>query len=493
MGYAVTLAGPVDAAGWRAAARDAWRAGIPPGALVFQVPGDAADLFGAAPPPAPPPDAPMPAVPREFLALAETAIRHRDPARFALLYDVMWRIAHGARGLLEDAADPTLARLRDMAKAVRRDAHKMHAFVRFRAVDGHHLAWFEPDHFIEEAEAGFFIRRFAQLRWSIATPRLSLHWDGDQLSIGPPGSRDALPPPDAGEALWRTYFGAIFNPARLKPAAMRSEMPQKYWRNLPEAQDIPRLMAEAPARVRAMVAAGAATPNPRPQRRRDPMPEPIAAPDSFAELRAALLASGLPEWATRATQPVMGEGPMGAALMLVGEQPGDEEDIAGRAFVGPAGRLLNAVLAEAGVPREALFVTNAVKHFKYTPQGRRRLHQSPDAGDITHYRRFLRREVSLVAPRMVLALGATALRALTGRAMPVGKSRDLALHTEDGVPPRATVHPSYLLRLPDAAAQRAERARFAADLARAYAEACAPAAARSAGAPFGTGEARGAN
>ena len=93
MGYAVTLAGPVDAAGWRAAARDAWRAGIPPGALVFQVPGDAADLFGAAPPPAPPPDAPMPAVPREFLALAETAIRHRDPARFALLYDVMWRIA----------------------------------------------------------------------------------------------------------------------------------------------------------------------------------------------------------------------------------------------------------------------------------------------------------------------------------------------------------------------------------------------------------------
>jgi len=474
MTWCVALAGPVDIEGWRTAARDAWRAGVRPDQLVFQVPGEAGDLFGGAPPPAPRPDAPMPFVPRDFLPLAELAVRHRDPERFALLYDVLWRIAGGARGLLDDAADPVLARLRDMAKAVRRDAHKMHAFVRFTEVEGpRHVAWFEPDHFIEEAEAGFFIRRFAQLCWSIATPRLSLHWDGDTLSIGPPGRRDALPPPDAGEALWRAYFAAIFNPARLKPAAMRSEMPVKYWKNLPEAQDIPRLMAEAPARVRAMVAAGAATPNPSPQRRRHPMPDAAPPADDLAGLRARLLASDLPEWASRATQPVMGEGPLGAALMLVGEQPGDEEDIAGRAFVGPAGRLLNAVLEEAEVPREALFVTNAVKHFKFVPQGRRRLHQTPDAGDITHYRPFLRAEVALVRPRLVLAMGASALRALTGRAMPVGKSRDLTLQTEDGAALRATVHPSYLLRLPDVAAQRAERQRFAADLARAYAEACA--------------------
>jgi uracil-DNA glycosylase family protein len=168
---------------------------------------------------------------------------------------------------------------------------------------------------------------------------------------------------------------------------------------------------------------------------------------------------------------VMGDGPLGAALMLVGEQPGDEEDLAGRAFVGPAGRLLNAALEEAEVPRDALFVTNAVKHFKFTMQGKRRLHQTPDAGDITHYRPFLREEVRLVAPRLVLSLGASALRALTGRAMPVTKSRDLQLQTEDGVPLRATVHPSYLLRLPDEVTRRTERQRFVADLARAYAEA----------------------
>jgi DNA polymerase len=359
-----------------------------------------------------------------------------------------------------------------MAKAVRRDAHKMHAFVRFREIEGpRHVAWFEPDHFIEEAEAGFFIRRFAQLRWSIATPRVSLHWDGESLSIGPAGRRDELPPADAGEALWRAYFRAIFNPARLKPAAMRSEMPQKYWKNLPEAQDIPRLMAEAPGRVRAMVAAGAASPNPNPQRRRQIMPASVTSTDGLAELRARLLAEPMPEWASRSTQPVMGDGPLGAALMLVGEQPGDEEDLAGRAFVGPAGRLLNAALEEAEVPRDALFVTNAVKHFKFTMQGKRRLHQTPDAGDITHYRPFLREEVRLVAPRLVLSLGASALRALTGRAMPVTKSRDLQLQTEDGVPLRATVHPSYLLRLPDEVTRRTERQRFVADLARAYAEA----------------------
>ncbi|MBR0657430.1 UdgX family uracil-DNA binding protein [Plastoroseomonas arctica] len=486
MAYSVVLAGPVDIDGWRAAARDAWRAGISPDRLVFHVPGEAGDLFGGEPPPPPRADAAMPLVPRDFLALAEVAVRHRDPARFALLYDVLCRIAGGARGLLDDAADPVVARLRDMAKAVRRDAHKMHAFVRFTEIEGpRHVAWFEPDHYIEEAEAGFFIRRFAQLRWSIATPRLSLHWDGAALSIGPAGRRDALPPPDAGEALWRAYFGAIFNPARLKPAAMRAEMPEKYWKNLPEAQDIPRLIAEAPSRVRAMVAAGAAAPNPNPQRRRTPM---ATSTEGFAELRAQLLAADLPEWASRATQPVMGEGPVGAALMLVGEQPGDEEDLAGRAFVGPAGRLLNAVLEEAEVPRDALFVTNAVKHFKYTQQGRRRLHQTPDAGDITRYRPFLRAEVALVRPRLVLALGATALRALTGRAMPVTKSRDLHLKTADGMDLRATVHPSYLLRLPDAVAQRAERQRFAADLARAYGEAT-----QTGGAAHAGGGASGAN
>jgi DNA polymerase len=189
-------------------------------------------------------------------------------------------------------------------------------------------------------------------------------------------------------------------------------------------------------------------------------------------LRTRFPAAGeLPAWAAQATQPVFGEGPPGAALMLVGEQPGDEEDRAGRPFVGPAGRLLDRLLDRASVPRRDTYVTNAVKHFKFTQAGKRRLHQPPNAGDIAHYKPFLRAEVALVAPRLVLALGATALRALAGKALPVGRSRGLTLRTEDGVRLRVTVHPSALLRLREPEAREVEQARCVEDLRAAYAEA----------------------
>jgi DNA polymerase len=157
--------------------------------------------------------------------------------------------------------------------------------------------------------------------------------------------------------------------------------------------------------------------------------------------------------------------------MFVGEQPGDEEDIQGRPFVGPAGRLFNRALEEAGVPRDQAYVTNAVKHFKFTPTGKRRLHQSPDAGDITYYRPFLLREIGLVAPRLLVGLGATALRALTGKATPVMKTRGTVVDGPEGLPVFATVHPSYLLRIPDQEGQKREYARFVEDLRAAHAQA----------------------
>ncbi|WP_149538191.1 UdgX family uracil-DNA binding protein [Siccirubricoccus phaeus] len=172
----------------------------------------------------------------------------------------------------------------------------------------------------------------------------------------------------------------------------------------------------------------------------------------------------LPPWAAQATQMVFGEGPPGAPLFFLGEQPGDEEDLAGRPFVGPAGRLFDRALLEAGIERPQTYVTNAVKHFKFKPTGRRRLHQSPDAGDITYYRPFLKREIRLVGPRLVVTLGATALRAMTGKPMPIGKTRGAVLTAPDGIRLLPTVHPSYLLRLPDAESKAREYARFVADL-----------------------------
>ncbi|MDB5371216.1 MAG: uracil-DNA glycosylase [Roseomonas sp.] len=266
--YSVTLAGPADFDGWRRAARTLLAAGLDPGDIAWLQPGEEAGLFPTDP--IPPGDRPMPAVPRDFMAMAEAASRHADPGRFALLHRLLWR-AGREPGLLRTPTDRDMLRAEAMARAVRRDAHKMHAFLRFREIGTEagprSVAWFEPEHHILEAESGFFVRRFAGLRWSILTPRLSAHWDGQDLCFSPGARRQDAPAGDDAEDLWRTYFANTFNPARLKPAAMRAEMPKKYWHALPEAEIIPALIHAAEDRVRAMIERGASAPIARRQRR----------------------------------------------------------------------------------------------------------------------------------------------------------------------------------------------------------------------------------
>lgn len=165
-----------------------------------------------------------------------------------------------------------------------------------------------------------------------------------------------------------------------------------------------------------------------------------------------------------ATQAVPGEGPADAAIMLVGEQPGDAEDLAGRPFVGPAGQLLDRALAEAGLDRDRLYLTNAVKHFKYEPRGKRRIHQKPNAGEVQSCKWWLNREIALVRPRLIVALGATAAGALSGRAVSVTKERGpMSFGEAQGF---VTVHPSFLLRLPDESAREREYRNFVSDLGR---------------------------
>jgi DNA polymerase len=165
-----------------------------------------------------------------------------------------------------------------------------------------------------------------------------------------------------------------------------------------------------------------------------------------------------------ATQGVAGEGPAHAAMMLVGEQPGDQEDLAGAPFVGPAGRVLNAGLERAGVPCAETFVTNAVKHFKHEMRGKRRLHKTPDAGEVQACRWWLDAERRLVRPKVIVALGATAALGVFGRPTPIGKSRGRAFELADGAKGVVTYHPSFLLRVPDEAAKKKAFAEFVADL-----------------------------
>jgi DNA polymerase len=168
-------------------------------------------------------------------------------------------------------------------------------------------------------------------------------------------------------------------------------------------------------------------------------------------------------WKT-GTQTVFGEGSEGAEIMLVGEQPGDKEDLAGRPFVGPAGRILDQALDDAGIDRSKVYVTNAVKHFKWEPRGKRRLHKRPDAAEVAACRPWLDREIELVRPKVVVCLGATAAQSLLGRTFKVTKQRGEFFPQPEGHEITATVHPSSILRAPDPATREAELAAFTDDL-----------------------------
>jgi DNA polymerase len=460
----VVLAGQVDFAWWRSAARRLALAGIAPEHTIWSV-GEAGDLFATGS------ETPAPAaafsVPRGLVELAEAAIQARDPARFALLYGLIWRAHRGDKRILEDVADPLVQRVQRLAQAVRRDTHKMRAFLRFREVREddatRYVAWFEPSHYIVEANTGFFIRRFATMTWSILTPDRSAHWNGETLLLAEGANPADVPDDDRLEEYWRAYFRSIFNPARLKIDAMTSEMPKKYWRNLPEAAAIPELIRSAQARTQVMIEKPVFSPERAARVVRPAAAVMIAAPGSLAALAEEAAGCRLcPLWQP-ATQTVFGEGPGDARIMMVGEQPGDQEDLAGRPFVGPAGQVLDRALAEAGIDRSLVYVTNAVKHFKFEPRGKRRIHATPDSSEIEVCRFWLDQERAVLRPAVTILLGASAARAVLGRTVTIGRERGRPIALTHGQAV-VTVHPSYLLRLPDEDAKAREYASCVADL-----------------------------
>lgn len=469
--YAVELASPSDFDGWRAAARRLASHGVEAAAVSWRVAGEGGDLFAAGTD-LPDADGPQPVrASKRFLDFAERAVCHGDASRFARLYKLLMRLQDQPR-LLADATDADVAWLMALEKSVRRDIHKMHAFVRFRKTgerDGREVfvAWFEPEHRIVRLASSFFKKRFSNMDWTILTPHVSVRWDGTRLHFGGGARREDAPADDALEDHWKTYFRSIFNPARVKISAMTSEMPRKYWRNLPEAALIPEMIAEAPRRAREMALNAVSEPAPLASkiagRRTAP---PSGDPQTLAEARRQIQACRRCRLCEHATRAVFGEGPDDARLMIVGEQPGDQEDLAGRPFVGPAGQVLDAALTEAGIDRSQAWLTNAVKHFKFKRQGKRRLHQSPNTSEIDHCRWWLDFEQAKVQPELVVALGATACRALLGPKIRFGEVRGEILPAP-GAPVLVTYHPAYLLRMPDPDLRAGAKAAFADDLARA--------------------------
>lgn len=401
-------------------------------------------------------------VPRDFVSLARYAACHRDEDRFDLLYRIFYRLTIGGEtNLLHVAVDDHVLRLNKMVRQVRRDRHKMTAFVRFRKIvstDGeHYIAWYQPDHHIVHLASEHFVSRFGVMRWSILTPDECAHWDGRQIQFSPGVTRDEAPRDDELKNLWLTYYANIFNPARIKINMMKREMPVRFWPTLPETSAIPQMLADAPRRVDDMIK--------RTQRGEVASAAGIVPKTkSLKVLEDAAKTCRICPWSVKCTQTVFGEGPKDAQIVFVGEQPGDQEDLQGQPFVGPAGKVFDEMLHDAGIDRSIVYVTNAVKHFKFEPRGKRRIHQKPSARDVSACRPWLAAELEIIKPPMLVCLGATAAQSLLGPEVRITKDRGVATSSRWARWTMVTYHPSALLRAPDPRAAETLRSEFAMDI-----------------------------
>ncbi|HUN42864.1 MAG TPA: UdgX family uracil-DNA binding protein [Acetobacteraceae bacterium] len=370
-------------------------------------------------------------LPRALVAIAALAFQARDPERFALLYRLVWR-ANAGEKVLEKTSDPDLRRAQSLAYAVRAEAHKMRTNVRFLPVEeDRYLGWYVPAHYVLEANAQLMAQRFPDVTFSILTPDGSAHWQAGTLRFG------------AGLA-------HVADDAAL----------EKWW----EANRV-KLMRETHS--------GTSIPQAEPLDESPRAPDrPPIGPVVLPQRADAQLLDATHEAADcrrchlfeLATQTVFGEGPADAAAMFIGEQPGDQEDVIGRPFVGPAGQIMDRAMEEAGIDRRTVYITNAVKHFKFTPRGKRRIHQTPESPEIQACRFWLDVERVQLRPSLLVLMGGTAARAVMGRQVTITRERGRPIKMADGQTAFVTVHPSFLLRVPDEDAKAREYRAFVRDL-----------------------------
>jgi uracil-DNA glycosylase len=386
------------------------------------------------------------AVPKAFSPLADLIACHREHSKWPLLYRVLFRLVNGERHLLSIESDPDVNVLYRMRKEITHDMHRMKAFVRFRQVDDRYVAWHRPDHLIVEKMAPWFAARFGSMQWSILTPDRSAHWDTQHLSFSPGAAVSDAPGGDPLEDLWRAYYASTFNPARVNEKLLRTHIPGRHWATMPETEIVPGLIAEAKSRELQMcetkpISAAAFIP-------------PNA---TLPMLREAVHRCRGCDLHERATQPVFGHGPPNAQIVLVGEQPGDQEDLAGLPFVGPAGQLLDRALSEAGLDRGQLYLTGAVRHFRFEERGKRRIHKTASRSQVAACQPWLEAELALLRPKLVVCMGNTALLSVLGRASKISDLRGKVIPYRHGGGVTATVHPSFLLRIPERQAEEFDR------------------------------------
>jgi uracil-DNA glycosylase len=414
----VVLANETDWEGWRKATRSLVLAGTEPDEVRWAVrshdeEGDplqeGTGSFG---------------VSRSLVSLAALAIQAREPTRLDLLYRLVWNANAGKTD--EDA----VRHAQRLAFAVRSEAHRMRTHVRFLPADDCHIGWYAPTHFVLEANAQLIARRFPHLSFAVLTPDGVAFWDTKDLRFS---AGTTVADDDALRRWWHSASTNLLRNARIGTA-------------IPEAE----ALDEAPR------------PPDRPAL--GPVVLPAHADPPLQEAMHEASDCHRCHLYEAATQTVFGEGPAHAKILFVGEQPGDQEDVIGRPFVGPAGQIMDRAMEEAGIDRRTIYITNAVKHFKFTPRGRRRIHQTPEAPEIQACRFWLDVELVTLQPTLVVAMGGTAARALLGRPVTITRERGRPIEMPDGKTAFITVHPSFLLRVPDEDAKAREYRAFVADL-----------------------------
>lgn len=405
----VVLAHQVDFATWRKASSHFVRAGALPESVVWRVAGAGQDAVWSAEPAQNPPDAPSGLnLSRRFVGVLAQALQAHDPERFATLYRIVYRLAYAGL-VLTDTTDPDLLWLRQALAAVRADTLRFRdAFSTFTAHGDGDVLHCVPEHYILEANSHYCMERNVR-PWRVVAPYRRMEWAG---GIRFAAGTDTVAEDESvhwqadGTGIWQGYGLSVFPPQRK------------------DVDTAPTLAALA---ARAM------------------------------DCRACAL------WQP-ASRTVFGEGPEYARIMLVGEQPGDQEDLQGRPFVGPAGQLLDRALQDAGLRRDQIYVTNAVKHFHFTWNGTRRLHHKPEAEHVAACHVWLDAERRLVRPALLVMLGATAAQSVLQQPVTISRTRSRLFPLEEQTQGLVTVHPSYLLRLRDEDSKQREYAHFVEDL-----------------------------
>lgn len=378
----------------------------------------------------------VPHVNKEFVEHAKLVSAYRDDAIWPLLYRALYRVVFDDKNLFANPLDQDVMELQNKAKLVSRDIHKMKAFVRFKEVSTDagtiFMAWHNPDHRIIRLAAPFFKDRFNGMKWIIMTSDETANWNGSELTFSPGVSQTEAPKFDDKEDLWKTYYRAIFNPARIKISAMKKELPVRHWKTLPEAELITGLIDEAPHRLNEFYESQRAKPEIN-----------FSSIEELNQSLAKCRACGICE---KANGPVTGEGPLNPKIMIIGEQPGNEEDLQRKPFIGPAGEVLNRALNEIELNRNDIYLTNAVKGFKYIPKANLRWHKGATITEIKTCQSWLKKEIELVRPEIIVCLGRSAALSIIGKMVKIedvrGKFFSSAYSTKTIILP----HPAAILR-----------------------------------------------